>query len=94
MHVLLTPGQVKEDLKSLADNYLVEIENEYLWFEILNNSASKILDAKYEKFYARDIFQAQMDITETQQGNLRLLLKKHKKFFSGKLGLYLDKKQY
>ena len=64
------------------------MENDHFGFEPLDNYASKILDAKYDKVDVRDIAQEQAHLTAIQRNDLERLLKKHEKLFSGKLGLY------
>ena len=87
-----TITQAEEDFNALFESYLIEMENDHFGFEPLDNYASKILDAKYDKVDVKDVAQEQAHLTATQRNDLERLLKKHEKLFSGKLGLYPHKK--
>ena len=43
-----------EGYNAFAESYSIELENEFLGFNLFNSYTSKILDAKYEKVNARD----------------------------------------
>jgi len=87
-----TQSQAEEDFNALAESYHIEVENDWLGFDPLDNYASKILDAKYDKVNVEDVAAAQSHLTPTQKSDLAKLLKKHEELFSGKLGLYPHKK--
>ena len=87
-----TITQAEEDFNALFESYLIEMENDHFGFEPLDNYASKILDANYDKVDVKDVAQEQAHLTTTQRNDLERLLKKHEKLFSGKLGLYPHKK--
>ena len=89
---LPTPAQTEEVFNALFGSYLVEIENDWLEFDTLDSYASKILDARYEKFNVEDVVVAQSHLTPTQRSDLAKLLKKHWELFSEKLDLYQHKK--
>ena len=86
-----TITQAEEDFNALFESYLIEMENDHFGFEPLDNYASKILDAKYDKVDVKDVAQEQAHLTASQRNDLERLLKKHEKLFSGKLGLYPHK---
>ena len=58
----------------------------------LDNYATEILDAKYNKIDVNDVVIQQSHLTATQKRDLLELLTKHSKLFSDKLGSYPHKK--
>ena len=86
-----TWDQAEEDFNTLVGSYLIGMENDHFWFDPLDNYASEILDAKYDKVDVRDVSQEQAHLTPNQRNDLERLLKKHEKLFSGRLGLYPHK---
>ena len=50
-----TPSQAEEAFNTLFESYLAQIENEWLGFDPLDNHASNILAAKYEKAKVEDV---------------------------------------
>ena len=87
-----THSQAEEDFNALAESYHIQVENDWPGFDPLDNYASKILDAKYDKVNVEDVAAAQSHLTPTQKSDLAKLLKKHEELFSGKIGLYPHKK--
>ena len=71
-----TITQAEEDFNALFESYLIAMENDHFGFEPLDNYASKILDAKYDKVDVRDVVQEQAHLTATQRNDLERLLKK------------------
>ena len=82
----------EEDFNAFAESYLIELKNEFLGFNQFDNYTSKKLTLNMKKVNAKDVVAAQMHLTRDQRSNLKELLRKHTKLFSGKLELYLHKR--
>ena len=76
-----THSQAEKDFNALAESYHIEVENDWLGFDPLDNYASKILDAKYDKVNVEDVAAAQSHLTPTQRSDLAKLSKKRLKQF-------------
>jgi len=57
----------------LVERYSIEIENDHFGFEPLDNYASKISDAKYDKVDVRDVAQEQAHLTINQRNDVEHL---------------------
>jgi len=82
----------KESYQDMEDAMHVQTEDELLGEDWLDNYATEILDAKYNKTDVNDVVKQQSHLTATQKKDLLELLTKHSKLFSGKLGSYPHKK--
>ena len=87
----------EEVMGEVFQSYLVQLEDEYFgedWLDSYLTSPKTILDAKYEKLDVDTFAKEQSHLTCSQQDDLRDLLRKHERLFSGELGLYPHKKMH
>ena len=87
----------EEVMEEVFQSYLVQLEDEYFgedWLDSYLPSPKTILDAKYEKLDVDTFAKEQSHLTCSQQDDLRDLLRKHERLFSGELGLYPHKKMH
>ena len=78
----------KESHHDMEDAMHVQTKDELIEEDWLDNYATKILDAKYNKTDVNDVVEQQSHLTSAQKKDLLELLIKHSKLFSGKLGSY------
>ena len=82
----------KESYQDMEDAMHVQTKDELPREDWLDNYATEILDAKYNKTDVNDVVKQQSHLTSAQKKDLLELLTKHAKLFSGKLGSYPHKK--
>ncbi len=85
-----------KEFEAMAEIIKIQQDEELFGMDWYDSTcyAAEIIDAKYEKVEANEVINQLNYLSLEQNKNLRKVLRKHTKLFSGKLGVYPHRKFY